>query len=180
MLCGSTLSQRFLFPLIKVFELVSAELCLATVEILTREQTKTVLDKIAGKTGIKWIETSETFAMSGDFKQVERSRSYLQQAINQSGGIAVFSSLKRKMTKPQKHDENECQFNGDENDGGLNQDSTTAIAVQNRAHCQQQEPHKTQFNHAPSVTLPVIQYFEVEPKFIKVLFKAHKTESKRY
>ena len=56
-----------------MFELVSAELCLEIVEILTRGQTKTLLDEIAGKTGIKWIETTETFTMSGDFKQVERS-----------------------------------------------------------------------------------------------------------
>jgi len=159
-----------------VFELVSADLCLETVELLTREQTKTLLDEIAGKTGIKWIEVSETFTMSGGFKQVELSRIYLQQAINQSGGIAVFSGLKRKMTQPQKHDENESQFGGDENDGGLNQASTTAIALQNGVHRQNQEPHKPQSNHVASVTTPVIQYFEVEPKFIKVFFKAHKTE----
>lgn len=175
MVCGINLCQRFLFPLVKVFELVSAELCLETVEILTRGKTKTILDEIAGKTGIKWIETSETFTMSGDFKQVERSRTYLQQAINQSGGIAVFSGLKRTIMR-YKHVENESQFNGDENDGGLNQDSTTAIAVQNGLRRQQQEPHKTQSNHAPSVTPPVIQDFEVEPKFIKVFVKAHKTE----
>ena len=155
---------------------MSAELSLETVQLLTRGQTKTLLDEIAGKTGIKWIEVSETFTMSGDFKQVERSRTYLQQAINQSGGIAVFSGLKRKMAQPQRHDENESQFNGDENDGGLNQDSTTAIAVQNGVHRQQQKPYKTQSNHAPSVTPPVIQYFEVEPKFIKVFVKAHKTK----
>ena len=41
------------FPLVKVFEPVSAELCLETVEILTRGQTKTLLDEIGGKTGIK-------------------------------------------------------------------------------------------------------------------------------
>ena len=80
------------------------------------------------------------------------------------------------MTQPQKHDENESQFNGNENDGGLNQDSTTAIAVQNGIYRQQQKPYKTQSNHAPSVTPPVIQYFEVEPKFIKVFVKAHESE----
>ena len=73
------------FPLVKVFELVSAELCLETVEILTRGQTKTLLDKLAGKTGIKWIEGIDTFTMSGNFKQVQLSCTYLQQAIHQSG-----------------------------------------------------------------------------------------------
>ena len=163
-------------PFVKVFELVSADLCLETVELLTRGQTKTLLDEIAGKTGIKWIEVSETFTMSGDFKQVELSRTYLQQAINQSGGIAVFSGLKRKMTQPQKHDENESQFGGDEHDGGHNEASTTAIAARNGVHRQDQGPHKTQYNHAASVTPPAIQSFEVEPKFIKVFVKAYKTE----
>ena len=164
------------FPLVKVFELVSAELCLETVELLTREQTKTLLDEIAGKTGIKWIEVSETFTMSGDFKQVERSRTYLQQAINQSGGIAVFSGLKRKMTQPQKHRENESQFGGDESDGGLNQTCTKAIAVRNGLHCQDQGPSKTESNCVEHVIPPVNHHFEVEPKFIKVFVKAHETE----
>ena len=159
-----------------MFELVSAELCLETVEILTRGQTKTLLDEIAGKTGIRWIETSETFSMSGDFKQVECSRTYLQQAINQSGGIALFSGLKRKMTQRHKNDEDESQFNGDENDGGLNRASTMANALHNGVPSQDQETHKTQSGHAAYATPPVIQYFEVEPKFIKVFVRAHKTE----
>lgn len=159
-----------------MFELVSADLCLKTVELLTRGQTKTLLDEIAGKTGIQWIEVSETFTMSGNLKQVELSRTYLQQAIHQSGGIAVFSGLKRKMTQPQKHDKNESRFGGDESDGGLKQSSTMAIAVRNGVHRQDQGPNKTQSSHVTSVTTPAIQYFEVEPKFMKVFFKAHKTE----
>ena len=164
------------FPLVKVFELVSADLCLETVQLLTRRQTKTLLDEIAGKTGIKWIEVSETFTMSGDFQQVERSRTYLQQAINQSGGMAESSGLKKKLRRPQNSDENESHYGGDENDGGLNPSSTTAIALQNGVHRQDQETHKTQSDHAAYATAPVIQYFEVEPKFIKVFVKAHKTE----
>ena len=80
------------------------------------------------------------------------------------------------MTQPQKHDENESQFNGDENDGGLNQDSLTAIAVQNGVRLQDKEPQKPQSSHVASVTPPVIQYFEVQPRFIKVFVKAHKTD----
>ena len=159
-----------------MFELVSADLCFETVQLLTRNQTKTLLDEIAARTGIKWIEASETFTMSGGFKQVELSRTYLQQAINQSGGIAVFSGLKRKITQPQKRDGNESQLGGDENDGGLSQASPTAIALQNRAHRQDLEPHKTQSSHVACVTPPIIQYFEVEPKFINVFVKTHKTE----
>jgi len=173
--CGSSLHQGF-FPLIKVFELVSADICLETVELLTHGQTKTLLDEIAGKTGIKWIEVSDTFTMSGGFKQVERSRTYLQQAVNQSDELAVFRDLKRKMTQPQRHYENESQLGGDEYDGGLDQASTTAIALQNRLHRLDQGPQKPQSRHVASVTTPVIQNFEVQPKVIKVFFKAHKTE----
>lgn len=172
------LKSTFFFPLIiiKVFELVSAELCLEMVQLLTRGQTKTLLNEIAGKTGIKWIEVSETFTMSGDFKQVERSRTYLQQAVNQSGGIAEFSGLKRKLRRPKNRDENESHCGSDENDGGLNHSSTTAIALQNGVRRQDQETRKTHSDHAAYDTPPVIQYFEVEPKFIKVFVKAHKTE----
>ena len=171
------LTSTFFCPFVKVFELVSAELCLETVELLTRWQTKTLLDEIAGKTGIKWNEVSEIFTMSGDFKQVELSRTYLQQAVNQCGGTAVFSGLKRKMTQPQKHDENESQFGGDEHDGGHDEASTTAIAVRSGVHHQAQGPkNKTESNHVTSVTPPAIQSFEVEPKFIKVFVKAYKTE----
>lgn len=172
------LKSTFFFPLIiiKVFELVSAELCLEMVQLLTRGQTETLLNEIAGKTGIKWIEVSETFTMSGDFKQVERSRTYLQQAINQSGGIAEFSGLKRKLRRSKSRDENESHCGSDENDGGLNHSSTTAIALQNGARRQDQETHKAHSDHAAYATNPVIQYFEVEPKFIKVFVKAHKTE----
>ena len=161
-----------------MFELVFAHLCSETVELLTRGQTKTLLDEIADKTGIKWIEVSERFTMSGDFKQVERSRTYLQQAVNQSGGIAALSGLKRKMTQAQKHDGNESRFGGDEkeNDGGLNQARTTAIALQNEQHRLDQETHKPQSSHAASVTTPIIQYFEVEPKLIKAFVKVHKTK----
>ena len=168
----------FFFPLVKVFELVSAELCLETVEILTRGQTKTLLDKLAGKTGIKWIEVNDTFTMSGNFKQVELSRTYLQQAIHQSGGMAVFSRLERKMTQPPKRDAEESQFGRDESDGGLNQASSTATAVRNGVNYQDQGPRtKDQASsHVTSVTLPAIQNFEIEPKFIRVFVKAHKTD----
>ena len=80
------------------------------------------------------------------------------------------------MAQPQKHDENESQFGGDENDGGLNQASTTAITVRNGVYRQDQAPHKTESNHVTSVTPLAIQSFEVEPKFIKVFVKAYKTE----
>ena len=76
-----------------MFELVSADLCLETVELLTRAHAKTLLDEISARTGIKWIEVGETVTISGGFKQVELSRTYLHQAVNQSGRTAALSGL---------------------------------------------------------------------------------------
>lgn len=122
------------FPLVKVFELVTGDLNFETVELLTCEQTKVLVKEIAFKTGVKWIEDGENIFISGSFKQVEMSRTYLQQAINQCGGIAVLSGMERKIIESQKRDGNESQFVGEENEGDLNQTSTTANAVQNEVH----------------------------------------------
>ena len=48
--------------------------------------------------------------------------------------------------------------------------------MQNGVRRQDQEPHKTQSSHAAYAPPPIIQYFEVELKFIKVFVKAHKAE----
>jgi len=76
-----------------VFEQVSGDLCLEIVELLTRGHAKTLLDEIAARTGIKWIEGGETFHIAGGFKQVELSRTYLHQAVNQSCRPAALSGL---------------------------------------------------------------------------------------
>ena len=48
--------------------------------------------------------------------------------------------------------------------------------MQNGVRRQDQEPHKTQSSQAAYAPPPIIQYFEVELKFIKVFVKAHKAE----
>ena len=159
-----------------MFELVSAELCLESVELLTREQTKTLLKEIADKTGVEWIESSESFIMSGAFKQVEISRTYLQQAINQSGEISAFTAgLKGKKLHPQKHEESWSHIGGEENKV-LNQQSSKVEAMQNEQRRHEQEPSETQSHQAASAKPPEIHPFEVEPKFIKVFVKAYKSE----
>ena len=77
--------------------MVSAELCLEFVDFVSRERIKALLNEIAAKTGVKWIESSQNFMMSGTFKQVEESRAYLQRGANQSYGVVVFSDPKRKV-----------------------------------------------------------------------------------
>ena len=156
-----------------MFELVSAELCLETLEFLTREQTSTLLKEIADKTGIMWFESSESFMMSGTFKQVEVSRIFLQQAINQSGGIAVFNGLTRK--NAQKGEENESRFVEEEMEEDLDHSNSRANAMQKEVPHQHQEPNE---KHTNNLAGPEIQHFEVEPKFIKVFVKAYEAELK--
>lgn len=172
-ICESNLCCVFF---VQVFELVSAELCLETVQLLTREQTKVILEEIAGKTGIKWIEGSEHFIMSGAFKQVEMSRIYLQQAVNQSGGITVFTAeLEGKQLNPQKREENKSHSGGEENEE-MNQIRPGGDDIQDKEDGHREEPNETQSNQGASVSPPEIQCFEVEPKFIKVFIRAHKVE----
>ncbi|KAL9974241.1 hypothetical protein ACROYT_G011256 [Oculina patagonica] len=135
----------------EVFELVSAELCLETVELLSREQTETLLKEIAGKTGIEWIDTSESFTMSGAFKQ---------------------NSLGCKG----KYPVNESRVGGEAQEEDLNQTSPGVNAMQNEENHREEEPNETQANHVATVKPTEIQNFEVEPKFIKVFVKAHETE----
>lgn len=74
-----------------MFEQVSAVICLETVAHLTGEQTRTLLQEIAGKTGIKWIESSDGFLISGGLKEVQISRTYLQQGIDKSSSKTVVN-----------------------------------------------------------------------------------------
>lgn len=155
---------------------MSAELCLETVQLLTREQTKVILEEIAGVTGVKWIEGSEHFTMSGAFKQVEMSRIYLQQAVNQSGGISVFTAEQEgKQLHPKKREKYKSHFGGEENEE-MNQTSPGEDDIQDKEDGLREDPNKTQSNQVASVSPPEIQCFEVEPKFINVFIKAHKAE----
>ena len=160
---------------IQVFELVSAELCLATVEFLTRPETKSLLEQIADKTGINWIDSSETFIMSGSLKQIEVSRVYLQQAINQYGGIEEFSEMRRKCAPSQESKESEA---GEYDEEELARTDPRRKARHMHSHPQDQEPDATQTNYMASSPSLEVQYFEVEPKFIKVFVKAYEAELK--
>ena len=58
--------------------------------------TKTLLNDVEVKTGIKWIESSESFVMSGTLKQVEEAHSFLQENACQSNGIVHGFQLPEK------------------------------------------------------------------------------------
>ena len=75
--------------------MVSAKLCLEFVEYLSRKKTRALLKDMKARTGVGWIESSESFIMSGTFKQVEEAHSFLQENASQSYGIVVSDYLKR-------------------------------------------------------------------------------------
>ena len=75
--------------------MVSAKLCLEFVEYLSRKKTRALLKDMKARTGVGWIESSESFIMSGTFKQVEEAHSFLQENASQSYGIVVSNCPKR-------------------------------------------------------------------------------------
>ena len=82
--------------------MVSAELCLTFVEYLSREQTEALLNEITSKTGVRWIKSSESFMLSGTFKQLEESRAFLQQGLHRSSGIVILNEIKGETYRSQK------------------------------------------------------------------------------
>lgn len=155
-----------------MFELVSAKICLATVEFLTRQQTEAVLKEIADKTGVKWLQVSTTFMMSGSLKQVEMSRGYLQQAISQYGGIAEYNKMKKNFLK--LHNSRTAEAVREDTEGEV--ERTNAIMKANNAQKKDpsdEEADATQIDHMARVTPAKIHGFEVNSKLIKVFVKAH-------
>ena len=157
--------------------MVSAELCLEFMDFFSRERIKALLNEIASKTGVKWIESSENFMMSGTFKQVEESRAYLQQGVNQSNGIVVFSDLKGKGVPSQEHENDESQHpDGAENEEDVNQDRPALAAASVVTHTPERVNETHTAHMASASTSPEIQSFDVEPKIVKALFKAYGKE----
>ena len=115
--------------------------------------------------------------MSGTFKQVEESRAYLQQGVNQSNGIVVFSGLGGKDVPSQKHEKDESQLpDGAENEEDVNQKSL-ALTAANAATHPRERANKTQTgNMASAFTSPEIQSFEIEPKIVKAFVKAYEKD----
>ena len=77
--------------------LVSAELCQEFVKCLSREQVAVLLRKVAAQTGITWIESADSFVMSGTFKQMKESRNMLKQVIHKSNDVVVLNEIHEKV-----------------------------------------------------------------------------------
>jgi len=161
-----------------VFELVSAELCLEFVEYLSREQTEALLNEIAVKTGVKWIESSENFILSGTFKQVYESRAYLQQGARQSNGIVVLSETKREAHGSQSREDSKSHLDDDDdNEEDVNQNSQAAVAPKEGSR--DRPPvgaNKVDIDDTASSASPEIQSFEIEPKVVKAFIRAYEKD----
>ena len=144
-------------------------------ECLSREQTKALLVDIADKNGVKWIESSEGFMISGTFKQVEESRAYLQQNVSHSNGIVVSSGRKRKESLSQEREDDVSALHDEaENQEDVNQNRP---AAENEVIYNHERPNdETHADHKASSTSPRIQSFEIEPKIVKVFVKAYKRD----
>ena len=154
-----------------MFELVSAELCLEFVEYLSREQTEALLNEIAAKTGVKWIESSENFILSGTFKQVEESRAYLRQGA-QSNGIVVLSETKRDAHRSLSREDSKSQLDDeDDNEEDVDQNSQAVVAAKEGSRDRPPEGTNT-----ASSAFPEIQSFEIEPKIVKAFIKAYEKD----
>ena len=165
-------------PLFQVFDVVSAELCLKFVESISREQTQNLLTDIAAKTGVKWIDSAETFSLSGTFKQVEESRALLQQGIHQSNGVVVVDKVMGEAMPSQRREESGSRLDGKaEKEGEANQGSSMLEAAI-EAICPEEKIKETRSDHTPSFSsdFPEIQNFEIEPKIVKAFFKSHKNK----
>ena len=79
------------------FELVAAKLCQEFVECLSHEKIAAILSEVAAQTGVKWIESADSFKVSGTFKQVQESRTMLKQAIHKSNEIVVLDEIALKV-----------------------------------------------------------------------------------
>ena len=165
-------------PFFQFVELVSAELCLELVESISREQAQNLLKDIAAKTGVKWIETLDTFVMLGTFKQVKESRAFLQQGIHQSNGVMVVDKVMGEAMPSQRREESGSQLDCEaEKDWEGNHDSFILEAAI-EAIRPEEKIKETRSDHTPSFSsdIPEIQSFEIEPKIVKAFFKSQKNK----
>ena len=136
--------------------MVFADLNLEFVQSVSLEQTRALLKDIGNENGVRWIERTETFSISGTFQQVEQTRNFLKETVSQSNGITVFTGLKRKdisQERPPSHGEIENQEDVSQNinNGSNIDDRSSAISFQ-------------------------IPDFEIEPKLFKIFIEAYEKD----
>ena len=145
-------------------------------ESISREQTQNLLRIIAAKTGVRWIESAETFSMSGTFKQVEESRAFLQQGIHQSNGIAVVDKVNGGEIRSQRREQSESRLDDKAEKEEEANHGSSILEDAIKAIRPEENTKEIRSDHKPSFLsdVPKIQSFEIEPKIVKAFMKSHR------
>ena len=166
-----------------MFEVVCAELCLEYVQSLSREEIEVLLREIEAKIGLRWIESAESFVISGTLSQVEEAHKVLMKGVYLVNGIQVVSDQEIKNEEaPQPQETGLSQANEERHEvmqRDVNQEpAEPPLALESEASPwleRAKDSHNDQGPPSESRAFEVLT-FEVQPKILKVLAGAHKKE----
>ena len=163
--------------------MVSSELCLDYLQSLSREEIKGLLLEVESKIGLRWVESAESFVISGTLRQVEEAHRVLMKGVYLANGIEVVSDQEIKNEEaPQPHETGLSQTNEEQREvmqRDVNQESARpplagageVSPLPDRA----KDSDNDQWPRVESLAIEVLP-FEVQPKILKVLAGAHKKE----
>lgn len=166
-----------------MFELVSAELCLDYVQSLSREEIKMLLQEIKSKIGLHWLESAESFVISGSLSQVEEAHLVLMKGAYLVNGIEVVSDQEINNGEAPEQQETGLSHANEEQREVMQEDVNQELVEPPLAGASQASPapdraKDLESNQGPSSESNAIGVltFEVQPKILEVLGGAHKKE----
>ena len=166
-----------------MFEVVSAELCLEYLQSLSREEIEGLLEEIESKIGLRWIDSAESFVISGTLSQVEEAHKVLIKGMYLVNGIEVVSDQEIKNEEaPQPQETGLSQANEERHEAvqkDVNQESAEpSLAVASQASPWPERANDSRNDQGPPSESRAFEVltFEVQPKILKVLAGAHKNE----
>ena len=142
-----------------------------------------LLLEIESKIGLCWIESAESFVISGTLRQVEEAHRLLMKGVYLVNGIEVVSDQEIKNEEaPQPQETGLSQANEEQREvmqRDVNQESAAPPLVGAGQASPSPDRVKVSDNdqgpHSASHAIEVLT-FEVQPKILKVLAGAHKKE----
>ena len=143
-------------------------------EYLSRKKTKALLKDVKARTGVEWIESSENFIMSGTFKQVEEAHTFLQENASQSYGIVVSNCPKRYESGSEESEDVKPPL--DDKDDNEEDVSPTAAAANKEIHRPERFKDETHKDSMVNSASPETKGYEIQPRILEVVVKAHKKE----
>ena len=150
---------------------------------LSREEIKGLLLEIESKIGLRWIESAESFVISGTLRQVEEAKRVLIKGAYLVNGNEVVSDEEIKNEEaPQPQETGLSQDNEERHEvmqRDVNQESAEPpLAVESQANPWPERAKDSHNDQGPPCESRVFEAltFEVQPKILKVLIGAHKKE----